>query len=239
MVEKIYNAVGWFELYVNDLAPARAFYTAVFNREMQDLPMPEGDMQMRTFTGLDDAPGAAGAFVKSPRMGPGVGGTLVYFSCADCAEEAARAQAAAGKVMQPKTSIIGQYGFIALVQDTEGNLIGLHSLQRVRTRAPRRHTHIHAGPRGRVAAELHREGGPSLRECPQRSGVAQHFGQRYLSAQRLAATAGNGVHALEAASPPSDFRPAQTRKAKQLSKHAHRHASSAKSHENCANLASR
>jgi predicted enzyme related to lactoylglutathione lyase len=122
IVGKIYNAIGWFELYVNDLARARAFYTAVFNREMQDLPMPEGDMQMCTFTSLDDAPGAAGALVKSPRMGPGIGGTLVYFSCADCA------QTAAGKVMQPKTSI-GQYGFITLVQDTEGNLIDLHSLK--------------------------------------------------------------------------------------------------------------
>lgn len=77
---------------------------------------------------IDDAPGTAGALVKSSKMGPGVGGTLVYFSCADCAEQAARAQAAGGKVLQPKTSI-GQYGFIAMVQDTEGNLIGLHSLQ--------------------------------------------------------------------------------------------------------------
>lgn len=122
------NAVGWFELYVDDLARAKAFYTAVFNREMQDLPMPEGDMQMCTFASADDGPGAAGALVKSPKMGPGVGGTLVYFSCADCAEQAARAQAGGGKVLQPKTSI-GQYGFIAMVQDTEGNLIGLHSMQ--------------------------------------------------------------------------------------------------------------
>jgi len=127
-MQKPINAVGWFELYVDDLARAKAFYKAVFNREMEDLPTPEGDMQMCTFAGIDDAPGAAGALVKSPKMGPGIGGTLVYFSCADCAEQAARAQAGGGKVLQPKTSI-GQYGFIAMVQDTEGNLIGLHSLQ--------------------------------------------------------------------------------------------------------------
>lgn len=127
-MEKAFNAVGWFELYVNDLARARAFYTAVFKREMQDLPMPEGDMQMCTFASPDDAPGAAGALVKSPKMGPGVGGTLVYFTCADCAEEAGRVKAAGGQVLQPKTSI-GQYGFIAMVHDTEGNLIGLHSMQ--------------------------------------------------------------------------------------------------------------
>lgn len=32
-----------------------------------------------------------------------------------------------GRVLKPK-SAIGDYGFIALVHDTEGNLIGLHSL---------------------------------------------------------------------------------------------------------------
>ncbi|MCJ7798818.1 MAG: hypothetical protein MUP33_03510 [Polaromonas sp.] len=78
-------------------------------------------------TWLDDAPGSAGVLVKSPRMGPGMGGTLMNFSCADCAEEAGRVHAVGGKVLQPKTSI-GQYGFVAMVQDTEGNLIGLHSM---------------------------------------------------------------------------------------------------------------
>jgi hypothetical protein len=59
---------------------------------------------------------------------PGVGGTLVYFSCRDCAQEQERAVAAGGHVHLPKMSI-GQYGFIALVHDTEGNLIGLHSME--------------------------------------------------------------------------------------------------------------
>lgn len=120
------NAVGWFELYVNDMTRAKAFYTAVFNREMQDMPMPEGDIHMCTFPLLAGAPGIAGALVKSTKMGPGVGGTLVYFSCADCAVEVARVESAGGKIFAPKKSI-GEYGFIAIVQDTEGNIIGLHS----------------------------------------------------------------------------------------------------------------
>jgi predicted enzyme related to lactoylglutathione lyase len=52
---------------------------------------------------------------------------LVYFSCADCAAEAGRIPAAGGKVVKEKFGI-GQYGFIALAQDTEGNMFGLHSL---------------------------------------------------------------------------------------------------------------
>ena len=122
------NAVGWFELYVNDLARAKAFYQAVFNKEMQDMPMPEGDLQMCIFSSVDGASGAAGALVKSAKMGPGVGGTLVYFSCEDCTVEVGRVEAAGGKVFEPKRSI-GEYGFIAIVQDTEGNIIGLHSRQ--------------------------------------------------------------------------------------------------------------
>ena len=53
---------------------------------------------------------------------------LVYFSCADCAVEAAKAAESGGKVHKEKMSI-GQYGYIALVIDTEGNMIGLHSMQ--------------------------------------------------------------------------------------------------------------
>lgn len=53
---------------------------------------------------------------------------IVYFNCEDCAVEESRVAAAGGRVFKPKFSI-GQYGFVALVHDTEGNLIGLHSLR--------------------------------------------------------------------------------------------------------------
>ena len=58
----------------------------------------------------------------------GIGGTIVYFSCADCAVEAARAAKNGGQIHKEKFSI-GQYGFIVLVLDTEGNMIGLHSMK--------------------------------------------------------------------------------------------------------------
>ena len=56
------------------------------------------------------------------------GGTIVYFRCDDCAKEASRVGAFGGKVLKDKFSI-GDHGHIALVQDNEGNIIGLHSME--------------------------------------------------------------------------------------------------------------
>lgn len=122
------NVVGWFELYVNDMARAKTFYHGVFQRELQDLPAMGGDMQMAAFAWVDGGSGASGALVKSAHMKPGPGGTLVYFSCEDCAEQAERVQTHGGKICQSKMSI-GSYGFIVIAEDTEGNTIGLHSMK--------------------------------------------------------------------------------------------------------------
>jgi predicted enzyme related to lactoylglutathione lyase len=75
-----------------------------------------------------DRPGAPGALVKMEGFASGGNSTLVYFTCSDCAVEAKRASGNGGKIFKDKFSI-GKYGFIALVIDTEGNMLGLHSLQ--------------------------------------------------------------------------------------------------------------
>jgi len=123
------NPVGWFEIYVSDMSRARAFYTAVFGKELQALPaMGEVECEMWAFPWTETGYGAAGALVKHAMRPPErAGGTIVYFSCQDVAQEASRAEAAGGKLIMPRTAI-GQYGFIALVADTEGNTVGLHSM---------------------------------------------------------------------------------------------------------------
>lgn len=118
------NPVGWFEIYVNDMARAQAFYEAVFQVSLQ--PLESGGPLMRAFPSSMEQYGAGGALVHMPGFEAGGNSTLVYFSCADCAVETERAQAAGGRVARPKMSI-GPYGFIALVFDTEGNMLGLHS----------------------------------------------------------------------------------------------------------------
>lgn len=125
------NPVGWFEIHVQDMPRAKAFYEAVFQGALEALksPDPEGTpgMEMWAFPMAMDAPGAAGALVKMPGC-PSGGSTLVYFACEDCSVEAARAASHGGKVFKEKFSI-GPYGFIAIVEDTEGNMVGLHSMQ--------------------------------------------------------------------------------------------------------------
>jgi len=120
------NPVVWFEIYVQDMARAKAFYEGILNVQLQPIESPE--VEMWAFPMLDNAPGAMGALVKMDGCPSGGNSTLVYFSCVDCAVEAGRVQENGGQVVKAKFSI-GEYGFIALVSDTEGNMIGLHSMQ--------------------------------------------------------------------------------------------------------------
>lgn len=124
------NPVGWFEIYVNDITRAKQFYEAVFNIQLSELiPPSEGNsLQMWAFPSDMQVYGASGALVQMSGVAAGGNSTLIYFSCEDCADEAARIGEAGGNIHEAKTSI-GEYGFIVLAFDTEGNMIGLHSMK--------------------------------------------------------------------------------------------------------------
>ncbi len=122
------NAIGWFDVYVNDIERATTFYETVLQRQLEPMGDPTGESTMRSFPGDMGAYGAAGALVKSPHGQPGPGGTMVYFSVDDCAVEQARVAAAGGKILRPKFSI-GQFGWVTLCMDTEGNAFGLNSMR--------------------------------------------------------------------------------------------------------------
>ena len=120
------NPVCWFEIYVQEMPRAKAFYEAVLQVSLQKLPGP--DLEMWSFPAAQDAFGTGGSLVQVGGMPSGGNSTLVYFSCDDCAAEAGRVAVAGGRVLREKMQI-GQYGFVALAYDTEGNLFGLHSLR--------------------------------------------------------------------------------------------------------------
>ena len=120
------NPVGWFEIYVQDMNRAKAFYESVFKTQLQKLENP--GIEMWTFPMQPEANGASGALIRMEGFPSGRNSTIVYFICADCSVEAKRASTQGGKIFKNKFSI-GQHGFIALVTDTEGNMIGLHSMK--------------------------------------------------------------------------------------------------------------
>lgn len=124
------NPVGWFEIYVDDMARARKFYESVLAVTLTKLPVPpdSGGGEMWAFPWIQEAPNASGALVKHEMGKPSATGALLYFSSTDCTTELGRVEAAGGKVISPKFSI-GEYGFIGLASDTEGNTIGFHSMQ--------------------------------------------------------------------------------------------------------------
>ncbi|OQW40039.1 MAG: lactoylglutathione lyase [Proteobacteria bacterium SG_bin4] len=123
------NPVGWFEIYVQDMTRAKQFYESVFETTLERLQTPvDMPVELWSFPMLENSTGASGALVKMADGPSGGNCVLVYFSCADCAVEASRTVSSGGEVVQAKMPI-GQYGFIAMIRDTEGNVIGLHSMK--------------------------------------------------------------------------------------------------------------
>ena len=119
--------IGFFDLYVDDIDRAQAFYETVLDTKLTPMDDPtDPTIQMRAFGDDFASHGAGGALVKLDHASPGPGGSMVYFSCDDCAVEAARVPAAGGSIVREKYAI-GERGFVAIVADTEGNMIGLHS----------------------------------------------------------------------------------------------------------------
>jgi predicted enzyme related to lactoylglutathione lyase len=126
------NPACWFEIYVQDMPRAKRFYEAVLKTTLSSLANPNPDespgMEMWAFPMSMEGRGSAGTLVKMEGMPSGGNSTLVYFACEDCAVEAGRVAANGGKVFKDKMPI-GEHGHIALVTDTEGNMVGLHSMK--------------------------------------------------------------------------------------------------------------
>lgn len=123
-----HNAVGWFEIPVSDMERAKKFYDSVFDIKISVNEF--GDFIMGWFPSDHSKSGATGSLVQHEIYKPSLtDGVLIYFSCKDVANELGRVETSGGEIMKPKTEIGGGHGFTALVKDTEGNRIALHSNQ--------------------------------------------------------------------------------------------------------------
>lgn len=118
--------VGWFEIPVTDIQRAKKFYEAVFDISISIHDV--GGLKMGWFPMAPEKKGASGSLVQHEMYAPSQkAGALIYFSCADVATELGRVKVAGGKILQPKKEIGGGHGFMALLLDSEGNRIALHS----------------------------------------------------------------------------------------------------------------
>ena len=118
--------VGWFEIPVTNMERAKKFYEAVFN-----ITISVHDLDGLIMGWFPSSPGKSGAmgslvqhglYIPSETMGP-----ILYFSCKDLSNELSRVEVAGGTILQPRKEIGEGHGFMALVKDTEGNRIALHS----------------------------------------------------------------------------------------------------------------
>ena len=118
--------VGWFEIPVSDMNRAKEFYEHVFDISISIHEF--GDFQMGWFPNDSEKSGATGSLVKHEMYIPSMtDGPLIYFSCKDVSNELSRVEGVQGEIVRPKFQIGEGHGFMALIKDTEGNRIALHS----------------------------------------------------------------------------------------------------------------
>ena len=122
------SAIHWFEIPATDIERAAKFYSEILEAEMPILDLVE---QMGSILSLFPAnDGVGGALVQNSQLGyvPAQAGTLIYLALGyrDLNTHLEKVEPAGGKVLLSKTAM-GENGFSAWIEDTEGNKVGLHS----------------------------------------------------------------------------------------------------------------
>jgi uncharacterized protein len=125
-LSKSTNALNWFEIPVRDMARAKKFYEEAFGIEMQEMNMM--NMQMAMFP--SQSPHSGGALVKSDYHKPSAEGSIIYLNGnPDLQVVLDRIKDAGGQITMSKTNIDPDTGNMAFFMDTEGNMVGIHSIQ--------------------------------------------------------------------------------------------------------------
>ena len=122
------NIVGWFEIPVQDMDRAVRFYESVFKFRLDRQPM--GELDMAWFPWVTDKPGPPGSLVHHNEFyKPSHEGVLIYLSSqsGDLSKELSRVEEAGGKILIPKRQIAEDIGYMAVIEDSEGNRVALHS----------------------------------------------------------------------------------------------------------------
>src|SRR5688572_21388534 len=123
------NAISWFEIPVTDIQRAQKFYEAIFGIKL--IPLDLDNIKMRMFPIEDPSTQVGGALSLAEGFykPSATDGPLIYLNAnPDVQNVLDKIEAAGGKILVPKTEISAEYGYMAVIIDTEGNRIGLHSV---------------------------------------------------------------------------------------------------------------
>ena len=122
------NLISWVSIPSVDFDRAVKFYSELTGKPLNT--MGEGDQRMATSVpNTDEWKMVVGFGVTGDStIKPGSNGLRVYIVSDDLDGWLSRVENAGGKILTPKSEM-GEYGFWALIEDTEGNHIGLHSFK--------------------------------------------------------------------------------------------------------------
>jgi len=117
------NQIVWCDIPVKDLDRAILFYSAVLGQTVA-----KHSMEGMTFGLLPDADsGVSGCLVVGAKHTPSTDGPMIYLNCAKRLDAAiGTVEKNGGKILKPKHQI-GPHGFRAVIFDSEGNRVALHS----------------------------------------------------------------------------------------------------------------
>lgn len=118
------NPIRYVEIPVTNLDRAMAFYEAVLGLDLERQTIDGYDMALFPFT--EGAPGATGALAKGDIYKPSKDGAIVYFTVPDIDPVLERAKARGAAILYEKKNV-GAFGFVAEIEDSEGNRIALHA----------------------------------------------------------------------------------------------------------------
>lgn len=122
------HAISWFEIGTTDLDRATRFYEAIFGIQFIPLDLPNIRMRMFPLDDMMNQVGGALVYSGGFHKPSATDGPLVYLNAnPDVQQVLDRVEAAGGKILVPKTEISPDYGFMAVILDSEGNRIALHS----------------------------------------------------------------------------------------------------------------
>ena len=120
------NALNWFEIPAADFDRAKKFYETIYDYQMPESMV--GPIRMGFF--LYDFKGGkiGGALCAGETYIPSQQGTLVYLTCApDLQPVLDKVEQAGGKIIMTKKQVSGDNGYMAIILDSEGNRVALHS----------------------------------------------------------------------------------------------------------------